>query len=92
MTYKIEIETRVRGIPCIIGVTHFLKVPGNPYAMYSDTEYNGYTECDYEILDKNGRKAPWLESKMTPADFTAVEKTVDDYYEQTKDYEPDYDV
>ena len=43
--YIAEIETRVAGIPCIIGVTHFESQKGSySYHAASDWDYYGYTE------------------------------------------------
>ena len=57
--YIAEIETRVAGIPCIIGVIEFESVAGS-YSYYaaSDWDYHGYTETDWEVCDRRGRPAP----------------------------------
>lgn len=80
-TYDVEIETRVRGIPCVVGVIYYFRAQPNPYA-HSDVDYYGYTDRDYIILDRKGRPAPWLENKMTKDDYAKVDKIVDEYYEQ----------
>jgi phosphoenolpyruvate synthase/pyruvate phosphate dikinase len=87
MTYIAEIETRVAGIPCIIGVTYFesVKGSGNKWTAVSDWDYHGYTECEYEVLDSRGRKAAWLERKVTSEINAKIEReiaenmTADDY-------------
>jgi hypothetical protein len=89
MAYITEIETRVAGIPCIIGVTHFesVKGSGNKWTAASDWDYYGYTECEYEVLDRRGRKAAWLERKITSEINSEIEReiaesmTADDYYD-----------
>ena len=83
MIYDVEIETRVRGLPCIIGVTYYMKVRPNPYAT-NDWEYNGYTERGYDILDRRGYKAKWLEDTMTQKDFDHVDQVIDEYYESNE--------
>lgn len=63
-----ELEHRICGIPCIIEVTHFSSVKGSfSYDAPSDMDYHGYTECEYEVLDRRGRPAPWLQKKVTDA-------------------------
>lgn len=68
-----EIETRVSGIPCIARVTHYMNQPGS-YSRNaaSDMDYYGYTECEFEICDRRGRPAPWLEKKMTTNDSDRI--------------------
>jgi len=77
MTYIAEIETRVAGIPCIVGVTYFESVRGSySYHAASDMDYHGYTECEFEVLDRRGRKAPWLERKLTDKIINEIEQEI----------------
>jgi hypothetical protein len=78
MAYITEIETRVAGIPCIIGVTHFesVKGSGNKWTAASDWDYYGYTECEFEVLDSRGRKAAWLERKLTASIVEEIEREI----------------
>jgi hypothetical protein len=56
MSYIAEIETRVAGIPCIIGVTHFESVRGSfSYHAASDWDFHGYVDCEFEVCDRRGR-------------------------------------
>lgn len=61
--------SRIAGIPCQIAVTHLVDERGSfsPNAA-SDLDYYGYTECEFTVLDRRGRPAPWLEHKLTDAD------------------------
>jgi hypothetical protein len=83
--YNVEIEARVHGIPCLVGVVYYNKVAPCSRAD-NDWDYRGYTDCDYDILDRNGYKAAWLERKMTQQDKAEIEKIVDGYYEQQARY------
>jgi hypothetical protein len=66
--YVAEIESRVAGIPCIIGVIEFSSHSGSySYNAPSDLDYCGYTELEYDILDRRGRPAAWLERKLDSA-------------------------
>ena len=77
--YIAEIETTVAGIPCIIGVTEYSSVAGNSRAD-SDWDYYGYTECDWQVLDRRGRPAPWLAKKLTSKIEAAIEAEIDGYF------------
>jgi len=80
MTYIAEIETRVAGIPCIIGVTEYERVKGSySYNAPSDMDYYGYTESDWELCDRRGRPAPWLVNKLSRDDYTRIEQEIAEY-------------
>lgn len=82
MTYIAEIESRVAGIPCIIGVTEYECVKGShSYHAASDWDYHGYTECGFEVCDRRGRPAPWLERKLTDKDSSRIESEIAEYFE-----------
>lgn len=78
--YIAEIKTRVAGIPCIIGVTEYNSVAGDSRAD-SDWDYNGYTDCEWEVLDRRGRPAPWLTKKVTDEDEAEIEKEIEKYFQ-----------
>ena len=81
MNYIAEIETRVAGIPCIIGVTEYECVKGSSsYPAASDWDYHGYTDCDFEVLDRRGRPAPWLERKLTDKITREIEQEIAEYF------------
>lgn len=76
--YLAEFEHRISGIPCLIGVSYFHYQPpwrGSAHTCDSDLDYYGYTEIDFDVLDRRGRKADWLERKMTDDDRTEIENT-----------------
>ena len=79
MSYIAEIETRVAGIPCIVGVTHFESVAGDSRAD-SDWDYYGYTEAEFEVLDRRGRPAPWLANKLTDKEESRIEVEIAEYF------------
>ena len=81
MDYIAEIETRVAGITCIIGVTEYECVKGSySYHAASDWDYYGYTECEFDVLDRRGRKAAWLERKLTDKITREIEKEIAEYF------------
>ena len=80
MTYLTKIETKISGIPCIVGVTHFESVRGSfSYHAASDWDYHGYTECEFEVCDRRGRPAPWLARKMSTGDVSRIESEIVEY-------------
>ena len=79
--YIAEIEHRVAGIPCIIGVTYFDSVEGSyNYNADSDVDYYGYTESEWEILDRKGYRAKWLERKLDENENSEVEEAIANYF------------
>jgi len=87
--YIAEIESRVAGIPCLIGVIDWEAYVPAYTSGPPDRCYPSEGGCgSWEVLDRRGRKAPWLERKMTPADerrveqdvFEAMENKADDWY------------
>jgi hypothetical protein len=76
------IETRIAGIPCLIEPTSvFVQKPLGPMCD-SDYDCYGYAEIEFDVLDRNGRPAPWLEKKLTPADIDRIETLI---LEQTEE-------
>lgn len=81
MTYEAEIKTTIAGIPCLIGVTHYECVRGSyNYNAASDLDYYGYTEAEWEVLDRRGRAAPWLAKKLTSSDAGRIEREIGKYF------------
>lgn len=79
--YEAEIETTIAGIPCLIGVTHYECVRGSyNYNAASDMDYYGYSEADWEVLDRKGYKAAWLERKLTARDHDRINAEIDKYF------------
>jgi hypothetical protein len=80
-SYIAEIETRVAGIPCIIGVTEYECVKGSySYHAASDWDYYGYTDCSFDVLDRRGRPAPWLERKLNDKITREIEQEIAEYF------------
>lgn len=88
MTATAIIQTRLAGIPCQIAVSNFKRVKGSySYNAPSDADFYGYTDYDYEVLDRRGRPAPWLEKKVSQADID--EKIMEQYNRNRIDSEGD---
>ncbi len=81
-----EFETRVCGIPCIVRVLSWdyyvpAKVSGPPEYCYPSEGGEG----EWEILDRNGRPAPWLERKMTDRQRNELEEEIFNHMENQHD-------
>ena len=81
--YIAEIETTVCGIPCIIGVTDYegyvpAYISGLPENCYPAE--GGYG--DYDILDRKGYKAAWLERKVTSRIENEIQSEIFNYFEE----------
>lgn len=73
-----QIPYTLAGIPCLIQVTrHFVKNPD----MRADNpdDYFGYTENEYEILDRKGYPAAWLEKKITRSIEDDINEKINEY-------------
>lgn len=70
------LEHRICGIPCLIRVDHYFEQ--KPLGIYADSDHDcyGYTECEYTVLDRRGREAPWLEKKLDDDARIAIEKLI----------------
>lgn len=85
--YIAEIECTVAGIPCLVGVIDYSSVKGSySYSAPSDWDYHGYTDCDWELLDRKGYRADWLAKKMTAKDEDAINEAISNHMENDNDY------
>ena len=75
------IPARVAGIPCQIGIIDFNCVKGSySYNAPSDLDYRGYTEIEFDVLDRRGRRAAWLERKLTDEDKREIEIEIAEHF------------
>ena len=65
--------TNIAGIPCQVNVTYFHhQKPLGPMCD-SDWDCYGYTDIEFDVLDRKGYKAPWLKRKLTDSDRERIE-------------------
>lgn len=63
--FPITLKTTAAGIPCKAKVNHYKKHKGTYSPIAIDPEdFYGRTELDYELRDRKGYPAPWLEKKL----------------------------
>jgi len=62
---------RIAGIPAALRVTDYSPGAMDPHSVDSDMDYYGWLE--YDVCDSRGRKAPWLERKMTDVERRGLE-------------------
>lgn len=68
-------DTKVHGIPCQCKVQYF--TPYRPSkGMGNEAHPPEPTEFCFELLDRRGYKAPWLEKHLTDEDF---QQLLDEY-------------
>lgn len=82
---KIKVNTgsmiaiTVSGIPCYANVTHCdIQRPygGSAQNCESDVDYYGYAEVEFDIYDRKGYPAKWLEKKLTEAEKDSIIDTI----------------
>lgn len=87
MNYITEIETRISGIPCLIGVTEWEAYRSGYTSGPADRCYDAEGGCgSWEVLDRRGRPAPWLERKLTEKEESRIEQEVFDAMENMRRY------
>lgn len=62
-------HTHIAGIPCKVGVTHF-----EPYDPGSWHEPPSGGEIEFDVYDRKGYPAAWLERKVTEDDEVRIFK------------------
>ena len=79
ISYMAELDARVAGIPCLIGVINYERHKGSmSYNAPSDLDYYGWTEVEFDVLDRRGRPAAWLERKLDAAERADIEELICD--------------
>lgn len=83
-----EFESTCCGIPCIIRVLSWdgyvpARLSGHP-DNWAPAEGG---EGEWEILDRKGRPAPWLEAKMIDKERIRIDEEVFNHMENRDDYD-----
>jgi len=72
------LKSHIQSIPCQIEVTLFRHHPGsgNRYTATCPSDYYGDTEIEFEVYDRKGYRAKWLERKLTAEDVARIEREI----------------
>lgn len=71
------VPVRVAGIPCLARGTYFRDdIPGVYGGPPGDCYPDEPAEIEFELLDRNGRRAQWLDAKLTDADEEAAYEAI----------------
>jgi hypothetical protein len=82
-----DIDVRVCGIPAIARVLHYRPYePAYRRGHPDNWEPASPPEIDFEILDRRGRPARWLERKLTERERERIERELIDYLETEPEY------
>lgn len=69
-----KLYSHIAGIPCIISYSY---TPGLPMRItgsgFGDCDPPEPPEIEFSVHDRRDRIAPWLEAKMTEADYERIE-------------------
>lgn len=76
-------DSRIAGIPCKIDVLHVYVQKPNRWADNPD-DFRGYSEVEFDVCDRRGRPAPWLEAKMTDEDQRRIEAEILEEYNNAR--------
>lgn len=81
-----EFEHRVCGIPCIVAVTSWeAYVPAKTYGPPENCHPEEGGCGEWEIRDRRGRPAAWLERKMSEEERERIDELVFEYMESQRD-------
>lgn len=71
------IDVRIQGIPCRAYVTYYRPAVAPIVTGPVDWADPGApVEIEFEVLDRRGGRAVWLERKMTSADRAVIEQQI----------------
>lgn len=79
-------NTRITGIPCQVEVTRFYH--GRPARLHGHPDTWAppeYEEINFQVLDRRGRPAPWLEEKLDAQDRVRIERELSDYIKRERE-------
>lgn len=85
-----EIDTHIQGISCQIKIVSY--VHQRPLGRSADSDWDcyGYTDFEYEVRDRRGYRAAWLERMMTDSDRERIEIEIEEYKRDERESREDY--
>ena len=87
-SYRFIVDSSVAGIPCKLGVTDVgYYEPATYGGAMEDSEPEDYESHTYDILDRKGYRAAWLDIKCKQSDLAAHQNAIDKHLQEvTHDY------
>ena len=77
-------ESRVAGIPCLIEVTHYAPAVEAYRQGHPDDWMPGEpAELEFQVYDRQGRIASWLQRKLTERECQRIEQQACSLLEQS---------
>lgn len=74
-------DTRIANIPCKVEITRYYKYRAATIWGHPDGWAPGEPEeISFQVLDRRGRAAPWLEEKLTEDDRKRIIKELSDFW------------
>ena len=74
-------DTRIANIPCKVEITRYYKYRAATIWGHPDGWAPGEPEeISFQVLDRRGRVAPWLEEKLTEDDRKRIIKELSDFW------------
>jgi hypothetical protein len=68
------LPAKIHGMPCLINPTYVCVVKGSySYNAPSDWDYTGYAEVEFDVYDRKGYPAAWLQKLMTQRESEEIE-------------------
>ena len=78
VNYIAQVPAFIDGIPCLLGVTRYFVKCADRHAD-NDMDFYGYTEVEYDILDRKGYKADWLSKKVSRFKEIDLQEKITEY-------------
>lgn len=89
MQRTLHFIVNARGIPAGVVVTYYS--PGTDKMITSRSEQpNDPEEVEFELLDRKGYQAPWLEKTLKPEDWSDIQDQVLEKVRETLKGEDDF--
>lgn len=68
------LSTRIAGIPCLVALVSYSPYRDNRRGHPDTWLPDDPEEIEFEVCDRNGRPAPWLERKLTEEETARIEQ------------------
>jgi len=70
----LRFDTHIVGIPASVEVTYYEEAHNGRRGHIDNWEEGTPEYLEFDVLDRRGRPAPWIERKMSADDYSKVHK------------------